>query len=347
MGVVTEVNVHSATTSTASAHARAPSRTWCGSGGGRALFYSGRSNWIFGKTDSGKSLLALKAAVDVVRLGGRAVYIDAEDEPDEFADRVHAIYGGKKARRLLTSGNLAYINWTRVVGSKELSGTDWSSGVRDWLGDSGLRFVVIDSAIATGSGIDADSFIAWRDDVVSAWPTGVGLLIVDHQPYRMADRERGPIGSSSKKAFVRGSMFEINVTEPWDRANRGVAELVLLKDKPGWIGRRETVVAKLLVVPANGRRLSLEVEATEPGTPAASEDQGERLRRKILEAVTGEPGIHTEKLINLCPGREEVARDEIKAMVEKGLIERVQKGRAKAHYPPAPNNVVQLPGVGS
>ena len=329
--------------------------------GGTALFYSARSNWIYGKTDSGKSLLALMAVVDAVELGGRAVYLDAEDEPDEFARRVHALYGRKRAGVLLRSDDLAYIPWTTVVASVETSredartgrtreaGSPWVDEVADWLGSTGPRLVVVDSAIATGSGIDADSFTAWRDGVVSVWPTGTGLLVVDHQPYRTADREAGPIGSSAKKALVRGSVVEVNVVEPWNRRDRGSAELILRKDKPGHVGRRETAVAKLVAVPSKGgRRLSLRVEATTPGTSLAEEDRGERLRKAILEAVAGEPGIHSEKLVGLCPGRPERARAAVREMAESGLIERVRDGRAIGHHPVTQDsNVVQLPGLGS
>lgn len=56
--------------------------------GGAALFYTQRMNSLFGESGGGKTWVALAAVASVVRVGGRALFVDYEDHANGIVERL-------------------------------------------------------------------------------------------------------------------------------------------------------------------------------------------------------------------------------------------------------------------
>src|SRR5690606_25195753 len=68
---------------------------------GNALFYPGRLNMLFAPSESGKTLVALYTALEVMAAGERVVYLDFEDEPVNTIERLRAMGGSDDDLRAL------------------------------------------------------------------------------------------------------------------------------------------------------------------------------------------------------------------------------------------------------
>lgn len=165
----------------------------------------GTLNALFARPGTGKSLLALEIAVDIVRGGHSVVYLDEENRVTDLVDRLQAFgcQPGELERLLLYS-------FARLPPLDDVRGGLHLLALAE-AGASGL--VVIDTAtrMVTGRENDSDTFLAlYRCALAPLKARGITVLRLDHPG---KDEGRGQRGSSAKDGDVDTAWRMVTVTE--------------------------------------------------------------------------------------------------------------------------------------
>jgi hypothetical protein len=196
---------------------------------GKALFYRGRMNALYGESGSGKSWVALKTAAQILADGGNVVYIDLEDHPGSVASRLMAI--GVARQDLIE--RFAYIS--PDGGWNERAGEEWER----FIVDNDAELVVIDS---TGEAMAADGTKPNDDDEVARWfrrvprrlaRAGACVLVLDHVPKSKDTNDRFAIGSQRKLAAIDGAAYRVEVGVAPAKGIEGHINLITTKDRGG------------------------------------------------------------------------------------------------------------------
>jgi len=195
---------------------------------GNALLYRGRVNSLFGEPGGGKSWVALAACAQVVKAGGRVLYIDLEDHPAAVSARMEAL----GCTRTEIAERFRYV---APASSWNVEAAHYLAGV---IRADGTDLVVIDS---TGEAL-ANDVVKDQDDEVARWfrkvprflaALGPGVLLIDHVPKNTDGPSRFAIGSQRKKAAITGAAWELSVKVSPAKGVDGHLVLVCQKDRGG------------------------------------------------------------------------------------------------------------------
>jgi len=237
-----------------------PSILWRADGAG--LLYREALNLLSGEPGCGKSWLALAAVAERLSAGERVIVIDYEDGPRTTRDRLLAIG--------VVADDMAQLCYLQAVGPIGTAGIAWL--VEEAATTS---LVVIDSVPEAlgAAGLSEDSagdVAGW----IAALPrrlarAGAGVLLIDHVVKAEKDRGRWPRGSGHKLAAVDGAAYSINVEVPFSRSSSGWAELIVAKDRRGWIGPARSTAAVVRSEVAEGSLVAVRCETSDGSAPAA------------------------------------------------------------------------------
>ena len=286
------------------------------------LIYGTRTCWIAGEAGTGKTWIALQAAIEAASDDKRVLWIDAEDSAATLAQRLYTLRAGDLAR--------APDLFQRVESADWRSANDLEREAAITCLQGGL--VVIDAAGSTGAGESADSFTEWRQVHLLAGPHGT--LVVDHVPKRITDNDgarlRGPIGSVQKLNAVTGSSLYI-AGLPWTDTHPGTLHVIYDKDRPsglGTLGRRGERIARIQGTPTNGELTLSVLPRPEPRehTPDAIE--------AITAIITEHPGINTRTIRDEATGlSNQAVTAALRHLTDRGdvTVEAGPRG-ARRHY---------------
>ena len=233
---------------------------------GQALLYSGAMNWLSGLPGGGKSWLGLAAVADVIGNGDRAVFLDYEDGPGTVAARLIAL--GVSIDAL---GRVRYV---------QASGPIDDAGIA-WLLDRAERavLVVLDSApeslAAEGGDENSSGDVArW----VARLPrplarAGAAVFVIDHVTKDSATRGQWARGSGHKLAAVDGVALSFEEVLPFSRAGSGTAQLVVAKDRRGYVGAAHQVIAEVRFEVEAGSLREIVIVPPDDTTRAAPESE--------------------------------------------------------------------------
>ena len=211
---------------------------------GRGLFYHGKVNSLFGRSESAKSWVALFACVQEMGIGNRVVYIDFEDGPETTIDRLHQLGVGDDDIR----AGFTYIRPEDPHAAMQRN--RWGDKKSD---DVGVRSeIALDEAlaridprliIADGMtmlyglhGLDTND--AGNTDVITSWlkkltrQMTTTVIVIDHTG-KGAPRGTTPIGSQHKVSMVQGTALQVYPIDPPRKGRLGTMELLVGKDRPG------------------------------------------------------------------------------------------------------------------
>lgn len=191
------------------------------------LLYEGRIHSIAGPPGGGKTLIALWAAMQVMKKGQPVLYLDAENGPKLIAERLGEL--GADPDNL--NEYFHYYPADDVGANKETV-----SRLLATIEDSGAALVVFDSFadLLSEAGLEENS-----NDDCTKWmrklaqpvkDTGAAVLILDHIP----KNGKGPRGGGSKRAKV-DVQWNLDVTQFFDRDRTGEIELKHDKDREAWL----------------------------------------------------------------------------------------------------------------
>jgi hypothetical protein len=253
----------------------APLPTLLSRSDGRKLFYPGAINWLAGEPGSGKTFLALAAAVEVLRDGERVAFIDYEDTPHTFVHRL-ACLG-------LEDDALARVEYLRATGALDDANLAW---LVDLIDSHGIALVVIDSVpeslASEGANENSATEVAsWVARVPRRWArAGAAVVVIDHVVKNVDGRGRWARGSGHKLAAVDGVAYMLATTIPFSRERSGSARLIMSKDRHGMVGAVGQTAADINFVVEAGSIRRIDVIA-----PRVNLDMGNQTGRVTVDEV--------------------------------------------------------------
>lgn len=192
------------------------------------LFYLGRVNGIAGESGGGKGWIALRTALEQMKLGRDFYYIDFEDSPDLALLRLVKGLGADPA---LLKERMHYIH------PEEHNLTEIQRLV-DAVSRTPDAFIAIDS---TGESIAQSGRVQNNDDEVAAWfqelphalsRAGATVVLIDHL-VKSPEGGLWPAGSHRKRASITGAQYVLEVAEAPSVESDGLVILKVAKDRGG------------------------------------------------------------------------------------------------------------------
>ena len=213
---------------------------------GACLMYRGRVNMLFGSSESAKSWIAMAICLQEIEAGGRALYLDFEDEPVQTLNRLRLLGAVDDDLR-------AQFSYIRPEGPlADMQRNKWGKDQPTKSGefaqdqfDMALQALDPDVIVADGMtalyglhGLDANDAVS--TDVITSWLKRLTrngrstVIIIDHQA-KSAEKGSMPIGSQHKVAMVQGTLLQVWPIKQPMPGDVGEMELVVLKDRPGQV----------------------------------------------------------------------------------------------------------------
>lgn len=218
----------------------------CRRNDGACLMYRGRVNMLFGSSESAKSWIAMAICLQEIEAGGRALYLDFEDEPVQTLNRLRLLGAVDDDLR-------AQFSYIRPEGPlADMQRNKWGKDQPTQSGefaqdqfDMALHTLDPDIIVADGMtalyglhGLDANDAVS--TDVITSWLKRLTrngrstVIIIDHQA-KSAEKGSMPIGSQHKVAMVQGTLLQVWPIKQPMPGDVGEMELVVLKDRPGQV----------------------------------------------------------------------------------------------------------------
>lgn len=197
---------------------------------GTALLYPGRVHAFNGEPESGKSWIAQFVCSQELASGHKVLFLDFEDGPGAVAGRMTAM-GARKAH-LVNSLHYHQIS------------QPWSPEAAEVLGHivaaTDFSLVVVDGVTEAMSACGLNP--SDNSDVAKWWTMiprrlaagGAAVIIIDHVTKDRESRGRWAYGAQHKMAATEVA-FSIEAKVPFGRGKRGVSQMQVRKDRPGWL----------------------------------------------------------------------------------------------------------------
>lgn len=191
------------------------------------LLYEGRMHSVAGEPGSGKTLLALWLATQVMRGGGRVLYFDAENGPRLVAERLRDLGVDEDA----LDANSFYYPADITLDPEDLSRLSATvAEVRPALAvfDSFADFIAA-AGLEENSNTDLTKWVSKVCQPLK--DAGIAVLILDHIP---KNSSKGPRGAGAKVAKV-DVQWNLETSLEYDRERTGEITLKLSKDRECWL----------------------------------------------------------------------------------------------------------------
>ena len=197
--------------------------------GASGLLYEGRVNGLAGESGAGKGWVALKIAIEQMRLGRHAYLLDFEDSPALAVLRLVTVLGA--APELVRN----YFHYIHPAHHDEPA----IEYLVERVADTPHAFAIIDS---TGESIAAAGLNQNADEEVARWMQSLAhpladkgsatVLLIDHMT-KAEDGGLWPIGSQRKRASITGVQLIVEVAKPFSKSADGMVVLKVAKDRHG------------------------------------------------------------------------------------------------------------------
>lgn len=275
-----------------------------GSGG---VLYRPSLTWVTGEPASGKSLLCMVWASDVIKAGGRVLWLDEEAGTKDTIGKFQAL--GMKADYLQNS--LFYLPPMPRDLAKQ------TEEFHQFVERTNPELIIMDSAamILANSGVEEDSnngVSHFNSHVILPLVKRMGhsVLVIDHVS-KNSQTSRYARGAGSKLSGVDMSL-SVRTTKPFSKNKSGALELRVRKDRQGNLAE-DTFWDIDVVVGPHG----VTFDFSEPKDPvsrtAAISD--ETMEERILEYIKEHPGA-SKTGVEKVPGR----KNEKKRAILRGLL---------------------------
>lgn len=292
---------------------------------GQPLLYSGKVNGLIGESESGKSWVALLAAVQAVDAGQHVLILDFEDSPASIQRRLHAL--GSTASQL---EHLDYANPDEALGLAQSNDLGEALAAR-------YQLIVVDGVNAAmtllghdlNSNTDATIFSQKLLRPLAA--TGACVVTVDHVPKNSDQRGKGGIGAQAKRAMTDGCTLLVDVVEPFGKGQSGTLKLLVDKDRPGHVrgASSGSVLAGRAHLDSTGDQVRLHISAPDlrpidergPWRPTAVMEKVSRLLERAEQPMSGNEvheAVHGRKQVVLQALAELVAGGHVASQKRSG-----------------------------
>lgn len=241
---------------------------------GLALIYPGTTNVIMGESESGKSWLALAAAVQAVTRGDTVLFIDFEADPAVIYHRL-TLLGADRQQLLerfryalpdqaLTEHTQPDLAETIDLNRPNLVVLD---GITGAMGLHGLN--PLENA-------DAEAFDRLLPRRLA--DTGAAVLQIDHLPQNAQEDRRFALGAQHKLAAVSGAAYKFTPVRQFSPGRHGWGTLTISKDRHGSVRERHLTKAGEFHLDSAGETIVYRLQA--PRTAPA--DEGKTFRPTTL-----------------------------------------------------------------
>lgn len=223
---------------------------------GQALFYAGKMHVLQAEPSSGKSWIALYAALEVLNMGGAVVFVDYEDSGGGITQRLVAL--GCDPAHIIE--RFQYVRPSGPMGTQEKA--ELMALFRRLNPDLVIIDGVAEAISRDGYDEDRNSEVVKWVDNYPRWisQTGACVVMIDHIA---KDKERGgryARGASHKLAAVDGASYQVKIIHSFSRSKGGRVKLVVAKDRPGVFTIGE-VAAEVKIDPSgNGEAVRMTIE---------------------------------------------------------------------------------------
>ncbi|MCV7566377.1 bifunctional DNA primase/polymerase [Micrococcus luteus] len=313
---------------------------------GVKLLYPGHVHSVAGESESGKSMLMLAVAAQVLTDGGRVLFMDYESDPATVLDRLLKLGAPVDA----VAERLDY-----VQPEADPDNGGWSD-VSAFLGLLERRYAlaVLDGvtealSVSGVPSIDNDEVTGWirRLPRRIARTTGAAVVMVDHVTKSTEGRGRFAIGAQAKLSALDGASFLVEPLAPLGVGMAGKLAVRIGKDRPGRVrphggswrkSDRTQAVAVALIDSTDPSRIvfTLEAPAREvaPEVHAAQVDADRRAA--VLAWVRDCPSPPSlNSIISAVPGRKADTVATVRDLVEAGeLLTTPGPKRSTLHHLP-------------
>ena len=298
---------------------------------GVSLFYQGKVNGLIGESESGKTWVALLAALQALQARQRVLYLDFEDTAAGIVSRLRSMGA--------SDDDLACLAY---VGPDEDLSDNAKRDLREAINDAPPDLIVMDgfNAAMALMGLElTDNTDATRFSQQLLKPlaaTGACVVYVDHVPKSKDNRGKGGIGAQAKRAMTTGCAIAVDVVEPFGRGMTGRLRLTVDKDRPGHV-RAASVEAKgagtAVLVSGDDGSVQVQIEREFTAAEQRSFIQ-ERLRADILAKTTayGSQGATRAEIAGDVGKKQEDIKADLDDLVALGQLVEVP-GKQRSRYP--------------
>lgn len=295
---------------------------------GQALLYAGKMHVFQAEPSSGKSWLALLAVLEVLNIGGAALYLDYEDTSAGIITRLLQVGADPAA----VGERFAYVQQVGAFGINERA--DLERLLARLNPDICIIDGMAEALVRAGFNEDKASEVVTWFELVPRWiaRTGAAVVILDHVAKDKEARQRWARGSGAKLAAIDGATYIVNIVRSFSRHRDGLLKILIAKDRPGGVGSIGEVAALAYVEPkADGERVIIRLEV----------DTGERSRHdgwkptRLMATVSAElaaaggvlPPNTLKGLIHSDKPR--IVAEAITRLISEGYIAEARRGRDK------------------
>lgn len=287
---------------------------------GIPLLYTGAVHTVSGESESGKTWLTLLAALQELQNGNPVTFIDFEDRADRVIARLLAL-GATPAQ---IRDHFAYIRPDRPL--------DDSGRHQLTPALTGRTLVIVDGVTEAmtlhGYDLNSNEDSARFQALLPRWIAdhGPAVAMIDHVVKNKDDQGRFAIGAQHKLAGIDGAAYVVKILQPFARGRRGVAQIIVAKDRPGYV--REQAFGKVIAEFTLDGSISdviVIAELTPPGETSGRTSDGRsweptHLMEKISGFVAANPGMSKKAIEDLVNGKAATKRAALELLVVRGYI---------------------------
>lgn len=200
---------------------------------GRAIFYAGQVNYIFGDPESGKTLVAQAAAAEALQACRRVLFVDIDHNGAQATICRFIDMGVDEA----TLRDLATFRYVEPEDKEHLLAV--IKDAKAWR----PAVAIVDSVgellpLLNLSSNSPDDFTLAHTAVLKPLAmAGAAVLAIDHLPKNTESRASGPTGTVAKRRAIGGVSIRVTVNEQFTPGRGGSAFLTVNKDRHGGLRR--------------------------------------------------------------------------------------------------------------
>lgn len=297
---------------------------------GHPLIYKGKYHSLAAEPEAGKTRLMLHAGAEVLRSGGKVVWIDLETTETET---VTGMLDMDVEPGVIRSG-LYYFNPDVPLDELGWSQIEPFVKVADLAVIDGVTEVYSLQGLNSNDPTDTAKYHKMLPKRIRAY--GAAVVEIDHVVKNRETRGNWQAGSGHKKAGVDVGLM-LTVIKPFGRGVSGSSKLSITKDRPG----------HLRPLAVNGNK-DLAVVHYDSGTDGALAIRlepigaGENtfrptvLMERVSLAIEAQPGL-TKNAIRLAVNGKNDAKDiALSILVEEGYVKREISGQSHQHFSEKP-----------
>ena len=277
----------------------------------RCLFYAGRLNEVHSEPSLGKTNIAIFSALRILEEGGSTIYMDPEDTPSGFLNRLLTL--GLDNTPLLIEETLRRVHYVHDPDPGSIKAALAFASTHE------CALVVYDG-LAEGmaaEGLDEntakDTLTFLRKRLRPFAELGCAVVILDHVVKSMSGQGRWSRGSGAKLGRYDGVVYVLQPLKPYTPNRAGKLCLKVAKDRHGGVGATNQKVGDFVFTPNGDGTTQVDfVEVVEPPFKPTI------LMQKVYDYVVAHPDASKKDLRGL--GKAEWVDKAIEHLISEGYM---------------------------